>query len=41
MEQLLVLAVLISEGFDFENDYRDKLDEMFSDNPENELYIGL
>lgn len=36
MEELLVYAVLLSEGLATENEYLKQLDELFLSNPEND-----
>lgn len=41
MEELLVYAVLLSEGLATENEYRKRLDELFLSNPENDDLLHL
>lgn len=36
-----MLAFLLCEGFNVENDYQNKLDELFLENPENDIYLEL
>lgn len=41
MEEMLVYAVLLSEGLATENDYRKRLDELFLSTPENDDLLNL
>lgn len=41
MEELLVYALLLSEGFKVEENYNNRLDEMFLNDIDNELLIEL
>ena len=41
MEELLVFALLLCEGFDVEAEYDDRLDEMFLENPTDEMLLDL
>ena len=41
MEELLVYAMLYCEGFEVESLYQSKLDELFLENPEDELLLEL
>lgn len=41
MEELLVYALLLYEGLAVENEYSERLDELFLDNPENEDLLHL
>ena len=41
MEELLVYAILICEGFDLEDEFQSRLDEMFLNNPNNDDLLEL
>ena len=41
MEELLVYALLLYEGFDIEADYNHRLDEMFLEDPTDEFLLNL
>lgn len=41
MEELLVYAILICEGFDLEDEFHSRLDEMFINNPNNNVLLEL
>lgn len=41
MEELLVYAILICEGFDLEDEFQSRLDEMFVNNPNNNALLEL
>ena len=41
MEELLVYAILLYEGFVTENEYNKRLDELFLSNPENDDLLNL
>ena len=41
MEELLAFALLHSVGFDIETDYRNKLDELFLETPEDDTLLEL
>lgn len=41
MEELLVYALLLYEGLDLEEDYNNRLDELFLEDPNNEILIDL
>ena len=41
MEELLVFALLLCEGFDVEAEYGNRLDEMFLENPTDEMLLDL
>lgn len=41
MEELLVFVLLLGEGFDIAEEYRQKLDALFLANPDDELLLEL
>ncbi len=41
MEELLAYAILICEGFDWEDEFHSRLDEMFLNNPNNDDLLEL
>lgn len=41
MEELLVCVLLLCEGFNFEEEYKDTLDKLFMLNPEDEVLLDL
>ncbi|MBQ7953327.1 MAG: hypothetical protein IJ332_01115 [Clostridia bacterium] len=41
MEELLVYAILICEGFDLEDEFHNRLDEIFINNPNNDVLLEL